>query len=222
MPHIVPIMGEAVNPFCAHLGSCTSGPILGTFPPMQNNLKALRNKRGWSQDEAAERMGTTRNQYAKLEGGSRRLSDVWIARAAQAFGVDAGELVTSKRELVPLVGYVGAGSLAHYFGEGDGERDQVEAPENATEQTVGVEVRGDSLGAVFDRWVAYYDDVRLEPTPDMIGKLCIVGLHDGRVLIKKLEKGQLPKHYNLISQDPPIYDAEVVWAAVVKAMMPRG
>lgn len=189
---------------------------------MRNNLRTLREARGWTQKETAERMGTTWNQYVKLEKGSRRLSDVWIGRAATAFGVDAGEVVSNKTNTVPLVGYVGAGSLAHYFGEGDGERDQVEAPENATEQTVGVEVRGDSLGTVFDRWVAYYDDVRSEPTPDMIGKLCIVGLHDGRVLIKKLEKGQLPKHYNLISQDPPIYDAEVVWAAVVKAMMPRG
>lgn len=53
---------------------------------MANNLKALRNKLGLSQDEAAARMDTTRNQYAKLEGGRRRLSDVWIDRAASAFG----------------------------------------------------------------------------------------------------------------------------------------
>jgi transcriptional regulator with XRE-family HTH domain len=188
---------------------------------MRNNLKALRNKLGLSQEQAAERMGTTRNQYAKLEGGSRRLSDVWIARAAQAFGVDAGELVSSRSNTVPLVGYVGAGSLTHFFGEGDGNLGEVEAPENATEKTVGVEIRGESLGILLDGWVAYYDEVREAPTPDMLGKLCVVGLYDGRVLIKKLEKGQLPKHYNLISQDPPIYDAEVVWAAVVKAMMPR-
>lgn len=214
-------MGGSVNSFCAHIGSYTTVPTLGTFPSMRNNLKALRNKLGLSQEQAAERMGTTRNQYAKLEGGSRRLSDVWIARAAQAFGVDAGELVSSRSNTVPLVGYVGAGSLTHFFGEGDGNLGEVEAPENATEKTVGVEIRGESLGIMLDGWVAYYDEVREAPTPDMIGKLCVVGLYDGRVLIKKLEKGQLPKHYNLLSQDPPIYDAEVVWAAVVKAMMPR-
>ena len=44
-----------------------------------------------AEDETALRMGTTRNQYVKLERGERRLSDVWIDRAAKAFEVDAGE-----------------------------------------------------------------------------------------------------------------------------------
>jgi len=185
-------------------------------------LRDRREALGISQAALAKLADTTAPQIHRLENGQRKLTRQWAERLAPHLHLKPEDLLFPERKgLVPLVGYVGAGSLAHYFGEGDGERDQVEAPENATEQTVGVEVRGDSLGAVFDRWVAYYDDVRSEPTPDMIGKLCIVGLHDGRVLIKKLEKGQLPKHYNLISQDPPIYDAEVVWAAVVKAMMPR-
>ncbi|MGY2052931.1 XRE family transcriptional regulator [Methylobacterium sp. JK268] len=63
---------------------------------MANNLKALREARGLSQEAAADMMGTTRNQLAKLESGARRLSNVWIDRAAAAFGVDAGEIVTAK------------------------------------------------------------------------------------------------------------------------------
>lgn len=61
-----------------------------------NNLKALREARGLSQEAAAEKMGTTRNQLAKLESGARRLSDVWIERAAEVFEVDAGEVVTDR------------------------------------------------------------------------------------------------------------------------------
>ena len=99
---------------------------------MANNLRALRESRSWSQDHAAQALGTTRNQYAKLEAGSRRLSDVWIARAAAAFGIDAGDVVTDRRGLVPIVGYVGAAlgspSLrrfagAHGRGAGAGGRD---------------------------------------------------------------------------------------------------
>ncbi|WP_162596331.1 LexA family transcriptional regulator [Methylobacterium sp. 17Sr1-1] len=63
---------------------------------MANNLKALREARGLSQEAAAEKMGTTRNQLAKLESGARRLSNVWIDRAAEVFGVDAGDIVTDK------------------------------------------------------------------------------------------------------------------------------
>lgn len=75
---------------------------------MRNNLRKLRLARGLGQEQLAVMMGTTRSQYIKLEKGERRLSDVWIARAATALGVDAGELITDS-EGVPVVGYVGAG-----------------------------------------------------------------------------------------------------------------
>jgi transcriptional regulator with XRE-family HTH domain len=80
---------------------------------MANNLKKIRNRLGWSQAKAAKTMGTTRNQLSKLEAGSRRLSDVWVNRAAKAFAVDPGELMTEGVETVPLVGYVGAGAETH-------------------------------------------------------------------------------------------------------------
>ncbi|WP_246388849.1 helix-turn-helix domain-containing protein [Microvirga mediterraneensis] len=199
--------------------------VLDGFKPVsyQNGmtwLRSLRTKNNLSQAQLAELAGTSQPQIKRLEDGERKLTKEWAERLAPHLHVSAEELLFPPR-MVPLVGYVGAGSLAHYFGEGDGNLGEVEAPENASEKTVGVEIRGESLGIMLDGWVAYYDEVREAPTADMIGKLCVVGLYDGRVLIKKLEKGQLPKHYNLLSQDPPIYDAEVTWAAVVKAMMPR-
>ncbi|TDR90328.1 XRE family transcriptional regulator [Enterovirga rhinocerotis] len=68
---------------------------------MANNLKRLRNWRGLSQEALAERMGTSRNQITKLEAGTRRLSDVWIDRAAPALDVDPGMLVSEKLDLEP-------------------------------------------------------------------------------------------------------------------------
>ena len=119
---------------------------------MANNLKALREGRAWSQEQAAAALGTTRNQYAKLEGGSRRLSDVWIARAAAAFGVDAGDVVTDRRGMVPVAGYVGAGSEAHLYENAQGPLDEVPAPENATPQTIAVEVRSVAWASKAPRW----------------------------------------------------------------------
>jgi hypothetical protein len=98
----------------------------------------------------------------------------------------------------------------------------VEAPEGATSDTVAVEIRGESLGELFDRWLVYYDDVRRPLTTDMIGQLCVVGLVDGRILVKKVRRGQLDGRFNLLSNtEPPIYDAEVEWAAKVRQMSPR-
>ena len=189
---------------------------------MANNLKSLREGRSWSQEQAAEALGTTRNQYAKLEGGSRRLSDVWIARAAGAFGVDAGDVVTDRRATVPVVGYVGAGSEAH-FGDAQGPLDETAAPEGSTPRTVAVEVRGDSLGSFFDRWLVFYDDVRSPITDDLIGRLCVVGLHDARVLVKMVMRSRSGhERFDLHGQfGDPILDVEVAWAAPVKSFVPR-
>jgi transcriptional regulator with XRE-family HTH domain len=189
---------------------------------MANNLKKIRNQLGWTQEKAAERMGTTRNQITKLEASKRRLSDVWIERAAKAFGVDPGELVSDNVKTVHLVGYVGAGAMAAFFGEGQGENDEVDAPEGATEDTVAVEIRGESLGELFDRWLIFYDDVRRPLTADLIGHLCVVGLPDGRILVKKVRRGQLEGRFTLLSNtEPPIYDVQIDWAAKVRQMSPR-
>ena len=187
---------------------------------MANNLRALRENRAWSQDQAAEALGTTRNQYAKLEGGSRRLSDVWIGRAAAAYGIDAGEVVTDRRIMVPVVGYVGAGSEAQ-FGTGQGPMGEVPAPEGSTSQTVAVEVRGESLGSFFDGWMVFYDDVRSPITDDLMGRLCVVGLEDGRIMVKMVQRSRGGR-FDLHGQfGDPILDVTVAWAAPVKSFAPR-
>ena len=99
---------------------------------MANNLRHLRDGRGWTQDQAAAALGTTRNQYAKLEGGSRRLSDKWIKLASDAYGVDPGEVVTERQASVPVAGFVGAGTEMHFYDEGQGSLDEAPAPEGVS------------------------------------------------------------------------------------------
>ena len=77
------------------------------------------------------------------------------------------------------------------------------------------------MGALFDKWLVYYDDVRDPPGGNQIGKICVCGLADGRILVKKLIHGQLPGHFTLLSNvEAPIYDVVVDWAAAVKTMKP--
>ena len=71
---------------------------------MANNLRVLRERRGWTQDQAAAALDTTRSQYAKLEGGIRRLSTPWIDRASKAYGVDASEIVRGSH--VAIIGTI--------------------------------------------------------------------------------------------------------------------
>lgn len=191
------------------------------FRPMDNRIKELRDARGWTQQELADRAGTTNQQIGRLENGERELTVSWMQRLAKAFSVQPEELITSVR-LVPVVGYVGAGAEAHYYDGADPPGEYVPMPPGGTDHTVGVEVRGDSLGSMFNTWLVYYDDVHDPPGAHLLRRLCVVGLEDGRVLVKKLRKGSLPGLFHLESQtEGTIEDVRVIWAAEVKAMTPK-
>lgn len=217
------MMGTPSTHFCAHFGRLHTRPNLGTVRPMANNLAKLRQERGWSQDHLATLMGTTRNQLAKLEGGTRRLSNVWIERAARALVVDPGALVTSMGG-VPIVGDVGAGGRIVYHGEPQGSHEQAERPPGASDGTVAVKVQGNSMpGIAEDEWLIYYDD-RVSGFPDeWLGKVCVVWLPDDRVFVKRILRGRDPGGFDLVSTGSydPMRDEEIAWSAKVSFIKPR-
>lgn len=133
----------------------------------------------------------------------------------------AASLPDRRRRTVKLKGYVGASGEAFYYRLSDEELDEVTAPDGATDQTVAVEVRGKSLGPLLESWLVFYNDVRSPITEDLLGRLCVVGLSDDRILVKRIEKTSAG--YNLISNnnEDPILNAEIEWGARVTAMRPR-
>lgn len=195
---------------------------------MHDRLKKAREARGYASAAAAARaMGIPSPTYSGHENGTTPPPRERLKQYADFYRVSVDYILTGRskakpRRNVQLVGYVGAGSEAHYYDVGQGDLGEVEAPEGATSDTVAVEIRGQSLGSFFEQWLVFYDDRREPLTTSMIGKLCVLGLADGRVLIKKLRRGQIEDRWTLESQfEPPIYDAEVAWGAVVKSMVPR-
>jgi transcriptional regulator with XRE-family HTH domain len=189
---------------------------------MGNNLKKLRLERGWTQGRAAEAMRVSRGQYIKLERGERKLTERTIGKASVGFEVSEADVIADRID-VPLVGYVGAGSEAHLYSDGQGPFDEAPAVEGANDRTVAVEARGDSLGSLFDRALVYFDDRREPVTEDLVGHLCVVGLADGRILVKKIMRSRSDAGlYHLYGQyGEPILDMPVKWAARVKTIVPR-
>lgn len=188
-------------------------------------LREARFKAGYRTATAAsERVAKNYNTYAQHENGTRPFDADDAERYGRAFGVDPAWLMWGKAprgsrpKLTPVVGYVGAGDAAHYYDMA--ELDYVDTPENANDNTVAVRVRGASMGAVLDGAIVFYDDVRSPVTPDLLGSLCVVGLADGRVLLKQLSRAG--EQYILVSTtEPPIVDAEIAWAAKVTSIRPR-
>lgn len=188
-----------------------------------------------SADKASKQAGkpdAIRNLRRAVKEGSRSgISTATIEALAPALETTATWLIEGSGSedatedtangTVRLVGYVGAGAETHFYAVAQGDLDEVPAPDGATEDTRAVEIRGDSLGSLFDRWLVFYDDVRRPVTNDLVGKLCVVGLADDRVLIKKIGKGKRGRYQLLSEKEEPIEDAEIEWAASVKIMVPK-
>jgi hypothetical protein len=121
-----------------------------------------------------------------------------------------------------VIGYVGAAAQAHLYAVAPEDLEELEASGLVTESTTALEIRGNGLGSFYSHWLILYDDLRKTATPDLIGKLCVVRLKDGRVLVKQLQQGGARGQLDLISHaGPPIRNAGIVWAATVKAVIPR-
>lgn len=190
-------------------------------------LKDWRLRLKLSQEQLAERAGTSKGYISDLESGKRPVPPgPMLQRLADALGVTTRQLFTGASSsdmggVVPLVGYVGAGAEAHFYASVDEGLGEVKAPPNANKNTVAARVRGESLGPLLHGWLVYFDDRREPVTPDQIGELCVVGLPDGRVVVKKLQPSRTAGLYHLLSNaDAPMLDQEVQWAALVTAMMP--
>lgn len=178
----------------------------------------------------ADALGLSPSAVTRMLDGTRRVHLEEVPRIAAYLGdtpPDIGaEIALDDAEpppdaTVPLKGYVAAGAQAHFVPLDENEFDRVIAPPNSTEKTFALEIRGTSLGELFDRWLVYADDVRSPVTADLIGKTCIVGLSDGRIVVKKLKRSRAGL-YDLISNtEEPIRGVSVDWAARVKHMGPR-
>lgn len=194
-------------------------------------IALARRGAGWSQAKLATAVSQAQTTISSWERGRTEPTREDVQRVADALGIDpvqlevpsaSGERADRQPPTVPVVGYVQAGAEAILFAEGQGPFDEVPAPHNATAKTVALQSRGESLGPLLSEWLVYYDDVRSPITADMYGRLCVLGLPDGRVVVKQLKPAGGGERFHLISQNEgPMLDQEVAWGAVVTAMTPR-
>jgi len=216
---------------CVHAFEAVCRPVHELGMDVPTLLKSIAKAAKVKQTGLAKLVGVTQPQISRYLDGAepKRGSYEKIMEAARRYGVMADDedirsedvartLDKPQKRMIRVKGYVGAGGMAHYYAVDPGDLGEIEGDASSTDQTVALIIIGTSLGKFFDRWHVVYDDVRSPVTDDLIGELCVVGLDDDRVLIKKIQRNGT-RGFDLISNaesEPPIRNVKIEWAAKVK------
>lgn len=198
--------------------------------PLAQKIRAIRKTLNLNQTEFGERLGVNQSTVVRWEKGAVPAGDLLQGIATMAntsverlMGTDS--LAATPDGMLPVVGYVGAGAAVMPFDDysaGDG-MDHIERPSFVQGRAVAVEVRGDSLLPVAeDGWRLIYTGEQTMLEEQVLNRLCVVKLIDGRMLVKRIIRGSQPQRYHLLSTNAPIIeDVEIEWAARVTAIIPR-
>lgn len=178
---------------------------------------------------AARAYGWPVSTYLGHENGDRNPSRAAAKRYARAYHVRWEWLLegegqpTAKRRRVKIIGFVGArGEVTLY--PPDKIVETAEQPPGEDIATVAIEVSGEAAmrGIADDGWLIFFDDVRQPPSADLVGKLCVLELDGGKVLVRTIQPGRRRGRYDLEhSVEPTLRDQRVIWAARVTWLKPR-
>lgn len=187
-----------------------------------DRVRELRTEKGLSQDDLAKLVDVSQQAIDQLESGTTKRPR-YLLGLARVFGVrpewlQSGQGRKVGGQMVPVVGYVGAG--AEVIGIDDYEQggglDEIELPMSTSDDAVAVIVRGASMYPAYnDGDMIFYDRIQEDPTA-CLGREAVVRLEDGRTFIKYLTQGSAPGFFTLLSYNaPPMTDIPVQWAARV-------
>lgn len=164
--------------------------------------------------ENGGREGVSTATLAALAAPLRTTAE-WLAAGVGKEDIDAAISTIPVRGRAMAAGEVFLGPSGAPIGH-------IAAPEQYTHLTSAIEIASDAaLGAAFEKWYAIYEETDKAPTITMLGKLCILGLSDNRIYIRKLARGRGKSFILQSSYDPPVYNVHVKWAAIVESMVQR-
>ncbi len=203
-------------------------------PSLAGRLRYLRARAGLTQEQLAELVETSQANINRWENGKTTPRQIMLGKLAAALGASINWIVSGSdaptSTKIPVIGYVAAEEDEHCavypfddFAKGDGLY-EVDAPVILDDGYVALEIRGHSQEPVYrDRDIIIYrrdGDFILE---QCLGRMCIVKLQDGRLLIKEVKRSQsAPMKYDLHSFNrDPIPAQSIQWAAPIRVHLPR-
>lgn len=176
-------------------------------------LRSLRKREKLSQEVTAEEIGVSRVMLTKYETGAHPIPDHVIERFAQRFGVTPAWIRygdTASR-MAPVIGWVGAGAVIDAVEHAP--QGYVEVPGSWVD-AYGVRVVSDSMLPDLEEGdtLVFRGDPRFDEG-EVLGRLSVVELDDGRGLVKRVRRGSEPGRYTLESTNArPIENVRIASA----------
>lgn len=186
-------------------------------------IALARKNRGWSQSRLAQAVNQAQTTISSWERGRTEPSRHDVQRIAQVLNVSIVHLEVgteaSVRSIPAPVGQIVFGDLvvkdgAQKFEPDLGNGHEVSSP-------VGLRIGNGAVGRKFSGWLVYHDPVRYSPEARFLGSLCVVGLDNGAVLVKWVEKSATLGLFHLTSEiDSTLFDQRVLWISPVLQLIP--
>ncbi len=185
-------------------------------------LRALRKGSKLSQDEAGELLHVDRSMISKYESGEHEMSDDFVERVSQQFGVTPAFIRYGDTEarMAQVRGLVGAGGRIEAIDRPPWRYVEVPA---SWRDAVGFEISGTSGYPLYADGdiVVVRGAQRLEET-EFLGRMAVVETADGLGMLKKVRRGSEPGLYTLDSLNaPPIEDVALFSARPVRMHFAR-
>jgi SOS-response transcriptional repressor LexA len=123
-----------------------------TFPP--NVISFLRNKKGWTQTELAEKIGTTAQTVGRWELRTRPISSTWVYRLAEAFNCKPSDIfeenaAETKINSVYIIGDVQAGLWKEALEYDQDEWEKIPAILPDNKPYFALRVKGSSMNLLY-------------------------------------------------------------------------
>lgn len=190
---------------------------------IEQKLRAIMKATGWRQTQLAERLNVTQATVSRWFSGSEpegQRRDAILALYEEF--VEDGPKALDHGDIVPIVGYIGAGAeiLPEFEQVPPEGLDQVHVPFPLPDDMIALEVRGDSMLPVYkDGHVVIVYREQKKPVQSFYGEDAAVRTSDGRRFLKTIMKGS---PITLTSFNAaPIENVALEWIGEIFAVLPR-